>query len=100
MPGRKKPAHELTPEQLEHRRKRDRIDSAKRRAGLAAVKDKAPVAHGDGVRRVDHGGPCAACFSTGCTGFVGDLLDTYDRADCPHCQGTGTIAATRERADR
>lgn len=48
------------------------------------------------IWRPDKGRPCAACFATGCKDFIGDLTDTYDRGDCPHCGGSGQIAA-RER---
>lgn len=64
----------LTPEQRERKRAYDRERDAERSHSRRA--------------------PCGACGTTGCHGFRGDLTDTYDRADCRACGGSGTLEGT------
>lgn len=67
----RKPLNEA---QREYKRQRDKIRDAERRH----------------LRRA----PCSACATTGCHNFRGDLTDTYDRADCRACGGSGTLEGT------
>lgn len=104
MPRNDRPIAALSPEEQERRRKYDREKQAdlraRKRAAGDGFKPKSGRARQSGPREPkpsDTVRVCIECWTTGNANFRGDLTDTYDRDDCPACNGAGTILGSESR---